>query len=169
MYYPEIFRYCCWHTSNRANAEDAVQETFLKAVRYMDRYAHRGKFRAFLYRIAANTCIDMSRKKYEVPVEEEILAAVPSVEDSFQEAEDETDFLKLVRRLPEEMSELVFLRYGQEMKLREIAEITGLPVRTVQSRLRCALKKLKKTEASGQNEEQRWQYVQEERGDGDEK
>ena len=39
MYYPEIYRYCCWHTSNQANAEDAVQETFLKAVRYMDRYA----------------------------------------------------------------------------------------------------------------------------------
>lgn len=169
MYYPEIFRYCCWHTSNRANAEDAVQETFLKAVRYMDRYAHRGKFRAFLYRIAANTCIDMSRKKYEVPVEEKILAAVPSVEDSFQGAEDETDFLRLVRQLPEEMSELVFLRYGQEMKLREIAEITGLPVRTVQSRLRCALKKLKNTEASGHNEEQRSQNVQKERGDGDEK
>ena len=52
MYYPEIYRYCCWHTSNQANAEDAVQETFLKAVRYMDRYAHRGRFRAFLYRIA---------------------------------------------------------------------------------------------------------------------
>lgn len=63
MYYPEIYRYCCWHTSNQANAEDAVQETFLKAVRYMDRYAHRGRFRAFLYRIAANTCIDMSRRK----------------------------------------------------------------------------------------------------------
>ena len=121
MYYPEIYRYCCWHTSNQANAEDAVQETFLKAVRYMDRYAHRGRFRAFL---------DMSRSKCEVPVEAEVLEAVPLADPSFQETEDDTDFLRLVRQLPEEMSELVFLRYGQEMKLREIAEITGLPVRT---------------------------------------
>lgn len=169
LYYPEIFQYCCWHTSNRANAEDAVQETFLKAVRYMDRYAHRGKFRAFLYRIAANTCIDMSRKKYEVPVEVEILEAVPLVDTSFRAAEDETDFLRLVRQLPEEMSELVFLRYGQEMKLREIAEITGLPVRTVQSKLRYALKKLKKTAAAEQNEERALQNMQDKRGDGDEK
>ena len=169
MYYPEIYRYCCWHTSNQANAEDAVQETFLKAVRYMDRYAHRGRFRAFLYRIAANTCIDMSRSKCEVPVEAEVLEAVPLVDASFQETEDDTDFLRLVRQLPEEMSELVFLRYGQEMKLREIAEITGLPVRTVQSKLRYALKRLKKTAAAGQDKEGTLQNMQEWRGDGDEK
>ncbi|MFQ6959024.1 MAG: sigma-70 family RNA polymerase sigma factor, partial [Clostridium sp.] len=93
----------------------------------------------------------------------------PLVDTSFRAAEDETDFLRLVRQLPEEMSELVFLRYGQEMKLREIAEITGLPVRTVQSKLRYALKKLKKTAAAEQNEERALQNMQDKRGDGDEK
>ena len=55
MYYPEILRYCLWHAPDRSLAEDAVQETFLKALRYFDRYTHRGKFKSFLYRIAANT------------------------------------------------------------------------------------------------------------------
>ena len=50
MYYPEILRYCLWHTSDRQSAEDAAQETFLKAVRHLDAYARRGKFRAWLYK-----------------------------------------------------------------------------------------------------------------------
>lgn len=36
MYYAEILRYCLWHTPNRCLAEDAVQETFLKVIRYFD-------------------------------------------------------------------------------------------------------------------------------------
>ena len=43
LYYPEIFRYCIWHTQNREMAEDATQETFAKAIRHMDSYVHRGK------------------------------------------------------------------------------------------------------------------------------
>lgn len=45
--------------------------------------------------------------------------------------------------LPEELREIVILRFSQELKLREIARVTGLPMRTVQSRLRKALKLLK--------------------------
>lgn len=55
------------------------------------------------------------------------------------------------------------------MKLREIAEITGQPVRTVQSKLRYALKRMKKMAAAGQYREGTLQNMQEWRGDGDEK
>ena len=50
----------------------------------------------------------------------------------------------LTARLDPETRELVLLRFGQQLKLREIAQVTGLPLRTVQSRLRAALKTLKK-------------------------
>lgn len=52
-FYPEILRYCLWHAPTPTLAEDAAQETFLKAIRFFDRYVHRGKFKAFLYQIAA--------------------------------------------------------------------------------------------------------------------
>ena len=52
LYYPEILRYCLWHAPNRTLAEDATQETFLKVIRYSDRYVHKGKFKSFLYQIA---------------------------------------------------------------------------------------------------------------------
>lgn len=143
MYYTEIFRYCFWHTSSRTNAEDATQETFLKAIRYLEHYSHKGKFRAFLYQIAANTCIDLSRKKYEEPVEDGRLEAVLVAKDELSSLEADEDFMKLVRKLPRELAELVFLRYAQELKLREIAAVTGLPLRTVQSRLRRAIRQIK--------------------------
>ena len=44
-YYPEILKYCIWHAPDRTLAEDAVQETLLKAIRYMNRYVHRGKYK----------------------------------------------------------------------------------------------------------------------------
>lgn len=60
-HYPGILRYCLGHTPDRLTAEDAAQETFLKAVRHIDAYAHRGRFKAYLYKIAANTCTDLWR------------------------------------------------------------------------------------------------------------
>ena len=53
--------------------------------------------------------------------------------------------MQLVSALPEKQREVVLLRYVHELKLREIAEVLDEPLRTVQSRLRSALKALKKS------------------------
>lgn len=145
MYYPEIFRYCIWHAPNRYLAEDAAQETFLKAIRYFDCYVHKGKFRAFLYQIAANTCIDMRRKKWltEIPFEE--LPEEPEdKKDGFGSIDEELQFAQIISALPEYLQEIVILRFSQELSMREIAKIVNLPLRTVQSRLRAALRSLRK-------------------------
>ncbi len=147
-YYPEILRYCRWHAPNQNVAEDAAQETFLKVVRYFDRYTHRGKFRPFLYRIAANTCVDLWRKErsQDIPLEE------LTMEPAYEDPELETmELRQLVRSLPEELQEIVLLRFGQDLTLREISQVVDLPLRTVQSRLRSALKQLKKEFTEGGN------------------
>ncbi|MDO4620495.1 MAG: RNA polymerase sigma factor [Lachnospiraceae bacterium] len=141
LYYPEILRYCLWHAPNRSLAEDAAQETFLKAIRYFDRYTHRGKWRAFLYRIAANTCIDMQRKMRDSDISIEELVTEPVYEDHSMA---EVELRQMVRGLPSDLQEIVLLRFGHDMTLREIAQVQGIPSRTVQSRLRSALKQLKK-------------------------
>lgn len=143
-FYPEILRYCLWHAPNPSLAEDATQETFFKAIRYLDRYSHKGKFKAYLYQIAANTCIDMGRKKYLGDVSFEDLSEELSGDGSGLEQLQSDIFLQqLVRQLPEDTRELVLLRYGQELTLREISHVTGIPLRTVQSKLRRALQTLK--------------------------
>lgn len=139
LYYGDILRYCLFHVPDRSLAQDAVQETFLRVFRYFDGYIHRGNFRAFLYKVAANVCIDICRKKTWEPMPEQ----VSFEEKGLKEEEDREDFRRLVELLPEELREIVILRFSQELKLREIARVTGLPMRTVQSRLRKALNLLK--------------------------
>ena len=147
-YYPEILKYCIWHAPNKTLAEDATQETFLKAIRYMDKYVHRGMFRAFLYKIASNTCIDMWRKQEsikEVPEGMEFEQMEMSYEESgFTEVQALLDLQRMIRILPEEQREIVILRFGHNLTIREIANILGIPFRTVQSRIRLTLKKLKR-------------------------
>lgn len=144
IYYPEILRYCLWHAPDRSIAEDAAQETFLKAIRCFDRYTHRGKFKSFLYRIAANTCIDMQRKNCRPDISLEESAVDPGyLEPAFEAVQSDLAVRQLVRSLPENQREIVLLRFGQDLTLRETAEALHLPLRTVQSRLRSALKRLK--------------------------
>lgn len=145
FYYEEILRYCLYHTPDRTSAEDAVQETFLKVVKYFPAYRHRGKFRAFLYKVAANTCADLWRRsKHERLMEDyEGMGEMSCQEAGFGQAEEDMDFGKMVRELPKDLREIVYLRFAQDLKLREIGEVTGLPLRTVQSRLRTALAQIK--------------------------
>jgi RNA polymerase sigma factor (sigma-70 family) len=139
LYYPEILRYCLWHTPDRATAEDAVQETFLKVIRCLDQYFHRGRFRAFLYKVASNTCTDMWRKRktFDTLPEEK-----GYTEPAFEAAESDTDFMLLLNKLSGPHREVLLLRYGQDLTIKEIAAVLDLPLRTVQSRIRSALKAL---------------------------
>lgn len=147
LYYDDILRYCLFHVPDRSLAQDAVQETFLKVFRYFGDYRHRGHFRAFLYRVAANVCADIRRRRTWEPMPEQ----VSFEEKGLREGEDREDFRRLVELLPEELREIVILRFAQELKLGEIAKAADLPMRTVQSRLRKALKILK-TELEGREE-----------------
>lgn len=148
-YYPEILRYCLWHAPNRSLGEDAAQETFLKAIRCSRTYVHRGTFRAYLYKIAANTCIDMGRRSWtsEEPLEE---AEQEAGESSLEAVEADIALRQRIRTLPKEQQEVVLLRFSQDLTLREIGAVMGLPLRTVQSRLRAALKQLKKEMERGE-------------------
>mgnify|MGYP001111807071 CR=1 FL=1 len=146
LYYPAILRYCMWHMPDRESALDATQETFLKLVRFIDRYSHRGQFKSFLYRIAANTCIDIKRKTAATAelVSEELLLADCRSESSFQRIEDRQQLARALDCVSPEQRELILLRYGQELSLKEISAVTGLPLRTVQTKLRRAIQKLRR-------------------------
>ena len=113
-HYSGILRYCLGHTPDRQTAEDAAQETFLKAVRHIDAYAHRGRFKAYLYKIAANTCTDMWRRGgRREPTEPE-----EYIEPGFARVEAELSLAQLLSTLPAKQREVVELRYVHDLKLR---------------------------------------------------
>ena len=150
MYYPEILRYCVWHAPDSASAEDAAQETFLKAIRCFDRYEHRGKFKSFLYRIASNTCIDMARKNSRADLPLEFAENMEKTDENIAALESEMNFRQMLNSLTTENREILFLRFGQDLTLKEIGNVLGLPMRTVQSKLRSSLKMLKNSMREGE-------------------
>lgn len=145
IYYPQLFRYCLWHTPNREAAEDAVQDTVLKIVKYMGRYRHKDKFRSFAYRVAQNTCIDHARKRsFETVPIDTMELEIPYFESSFSVAESDAEMIRLTAKLPKDLKEVILLRFAHDLTIREIAELTDVPLRTAQSRLNRALKQIRK-------------------------
>lgn len=143
-YYPEIFRYCKWHAPGSDAAEDAAQEVFLKAVRYLDSKEFNGNFRAFLYQIARNICLDMKKNRWrEVVNMDDVMNEPYELSSSIQQVEHKIDIGIALSELDEIEREIVQLRFGQDLKLKEIGEILNMPLRTVQSKLRKAMKTIK--------------------------
>lgn len=81
--YPDILKYCRWHLPDEQAAQDAAQDTFLKAVRYLDACgSFQGAFRPFLYRIAHNVCIDHLRGVRQDTVSLEALTEPPAYDEA---------------------------------------------------------------------------------------
>ena len=90
--------------------------------------------------MASNTCTDLWRKRGAVSLTEDM----EFQETGYARSEAEVNFQYMVRSLSEELREVVYLKFAQELTLREISMVTQIPMRTVQSRLRRALKIMKK-------------------------
>ena len=95
MYYEDIYRYCIYHAPDRNLAQDAVQETFLKVIRYFPNYRDRGKFRAFLYKVASNVCTDQWRKCREEEIPEDTVYLLGDF--SFYGKEKSTEILSALQ------------------------------------------------------------------------
>ena len=113
--------------SDRWTAEDAVQETFLRAWKYLDSFRGQGSFEGWLIRICRNCIIDLVTKR-PLPIDEEL-------PDHPSPADTSNDVYDLVERLPVEHREVVALCGLLGFDYASTAEILGVPVGTVRSRL----------------------------------
>ena len=143
-YGDDILRLCLLYLGDRQLAEDAFQETFVKAWKGRDSFRGACSEKTWLSRIAVNTCRDMLRSgwfrmmKRSEPVES--LFDLPAPEGT-----EAAPVREAVLALPGKYREVIVLYYDRDMKLGEIAEALHLPVNTVSTRLRRARVLLKKT------------------------
>ena len=130
-----------WMTRNPADAQDIVQEAFLRAFRFFDGY-RGGDARAWMLQIVRNTArswLGANRSailEREMPESAEPVA--PPADDPAERAASQADAQQLraaIAALPEDYREVLVLREFEGLSYREIAEVVGTPVGTVMSRL----------------------------------
>jgi RNA polymerase sigma-70 factor (ECF subfamily) len=144
------FNLARWLTGNTADAEDVVQDAYLRAFRYLD--AFRGdNFRVWLLTIVRNSFLNWlkdnrtGRQLFQpIPADLEWTDPAPSAEAMLLDRVDGETLGVLMAGLPAEYREVLILREIEELSYKDIATVTGIPPGTVMSRLsraRLALRK----------------------------
>ncbi|MBT4126486.1 MAG: sigma-70 family RNA polymerase sigma factor [Chloroflexi bacterium] len=135
-------------TGDPGHAEDATQETFVRAWTRIKSLSDPSKLQAWLMRILFNYLKDQKRKKYVPQVGME---AAMSVEDQTGGADRRTlnressaEIFSVMSTLPEDQRTVLALRYYEELSLDEIVEVTGWRLGTVKSRIFRGLRNSKK-------------------------
>lgn len=149
-YATDILRLCFCYLGNRADAEDALQETFIKAWRHMEQYEARGlgNPKSWLLKIAVNTCRDALRgpwhKKIDHSVDIDLLTSMQAA------PQEDRDLLLDITMLPPKYKEVILLHYYQGMTLREISQMLHCAESSISRRLNKACMLLRQTK-EGEN------------------
>jgi RNA polymerase sigma-70 factor (ECF subfamily) len=149
--FEQLYNFAHWLTRNRDEAEDLVQETYVKGLRGFSSFQLGTNFRAWMYRILRNTFLtsrtglkatmtvplDLEEDAPELPVE----SATP--ETIFIERSNTQLMQSAIDELPVYFREILLLCEVEEMSYQEIAETLSIPMGTVMSRLSRARKMLR--------------------------
>jgi RNA polymerase sigma-70 factor (ECF subfamily) len=149
--FDQLYNFAGWLTQNREEAEDLVQETYIKALKGFSSFQLGTNFRAWMYRILRNTFLTSRtglRATMTVPLDSE----EDGVEFAVEGATPETLLIdrssqelvqRAIQELPVHFREILLLCDVEEMSYQEIAETLSIPIGTVMSRLSRARKGLR--------------------------
>lgn len=148
-----LYNYALRLTNNEDDAKDLIQDTYLKAYRFIDKYQHDTNAKAWLFRILKNSFINNYRKNSRSPEQveyNEVEEYVDLLKDDSAPVTDMRrdmydnmlgdDVVRAMESLNEEFRTIIILSDLEEMTYEEIAEILEIPLGTVRSRLHRARK-----------------------------
>jgi len=143
-YEQRVFNLIRHYTRNPVEIEDLAQETFLKVYRRLSSFQRQSSFYTWLYRIAVNTILDSLKRRGRSPVQSvEDLEAVPvsssagcpSPSATLEREELARITHEVLEELPEIFRTVLVLREYEEMAYQDIADLLGISIGTVESRL----------------------------------
>jgi RNA polymerase sigma-70 factor (ECF subfamily) len=155
-----IYTFVYRFVGDKAQAEDVLQEVFLRVIKGAAAYQRSAKFTTWLYTIARNLCVDAARRakhrrmpSLDQPVDRSesdgaslgdfVPDKGPAVDRQAIGTELRGRIERAVARLGDEQREVFVMREVLNLPFKEIADITGVPENTVKSRMRYALEKLR--------------------------
>ena len=154
-----LFNYIFFIVRSRELAEDLFQETFVKAIVTLQqgRYVNDGKFSAWITRIAHNLVIDqfrvernenlISNDETEFDLLNDARLSEGTVENRMVNEQVLCDVRALIDELPDCQREVVFMRYYQDLSFKDIADITGVSIKTALGRMRYAVLNMRRIAA----------------------
>ena len=136
-YGPALYRFCLLQMKNPADAEDVLQDVFVKRLYQAPKFKSPEHERSWLYQVALNLCRDQWRRsrRSELPLEAAAGVSLPLAELSL---------LDQVSNLPEKQRTVLHLHYYQGYSLQEIARLLGVTVPAVKMRLKRGREALRK-------------------------
>lgn len=144
MYQLSLLRLSFAYLHDKSLAEDAVQETFLKAYRNYGSFRGESSEKTWLSRIAINCCRDIYRTGWFRHIDRAM--SLDMLPEQIQEASDDDNTLTIeVMKLPIRLREVILLYYFEDMTTNEIAETMHITQQAVSSRLKRARDRLRKT------------------------
>ena len=148
--FDQLYNFAQWLTQNPSDAEDLVQETYVKALKGFSSFRPDTNFRAWIYRILRNTFLTSRtglRATAMVPLDEEdgleVPASAGTPESIFIDHAQEQLLQSAIEKLPLHFREILLLCEVEEMSYQEISDALSIPIGTVMSRLSRARKALR--------------------------
>lgn len=140
-----LYAFLLYRTGNHHLAEELVGDTLERAYRARARFdRRRASEKTWLITIALNRWRDVMRRDgSERAAMERLAAAAPDQSDGMEAVERRRALLDGIARLPEAEREVVALSYGADLSAKQVAEILGVPLTTVQGRLYRGLRRLR--------------------------
>lgn len=127
---PSIFHYCQRYLRNQDDAEEACQETMVKALLAWSNFEGRSSVKTWLYRIASNECANLYRQRGRYELHEELEAETES--DEFADASsDECLFSQFMNKLNLQERNVLSFRFLEDMQLPEIATCLDMKISAV--------------------------------------
>lgn len=155
-YQNRLYSYIYFIVKSTELAEDIFQETFVKAIMTIKqgRYTENGKFPAWLTRIAHNLIIDNYRQERnenvisnddsEIDLLNNMKLSEGNIEMEIINEQIHDDVRHLVKQLPDNQREVIYMRFYQDLSFKEIADITGVSINTALGRMRYAILNLRR-------------------------